>query len=331
MHASRLLSILLRLQASGQVTASEMAEALEVSVRTIYRDIDQLSAAGIPVVADRGRAGGFKLTPGYRTQLTGLTETEAETVFLAGLPGPLAELGLADPMAMARAKLMAALPSGARAERIAARFHLDAAGWFRATDAVALLPMIARAVWDARYVRFRYGEATDTEVRRVGPLGLVLKAGIWYLVAQKGVAYRTYRVGRISEPHVLDEPYARPAKFDLAAWWQQSSREYEATAYRASATIRLSPRGRSLLGLLGPYVVEAVAKTASAPDESGWIRCTIPLEFGDLGIRELLRLGADAEVVSPESIRTQMRDALREASERYNDGSPASKPARVRG
>ncbi len=330
MHASRLLSILLRLQACGQVTASEMAEALEVSVRTIYRDIDQLSAAGVPVVADRGRAGGFKLTPGYRTQLTGLTETEAETVFLAGLPGPLAELGLADPMAMARAKLMAALPSGARAERVAARFHLDAAGWFRATDAVAMLPMIARAVWDARYVRFRYGEPMDTEVRRVGPLGLVLKAGIWYLVAQKANAFRTYRVGRMSEPQVLDEAYARPAKFDLAAWWRQSSREYEAGAYRYSAKVRLSPRGRSLLGLLGPYVVDAVAKTASAPDGNGWIRCTIPLESGDLGIRELLRLGADVEVVSPESIRSQMRDALREASERYNDVSP-SKAARVRG
>ena len=134
MHASRLLSILLRLQARGPLTASEMAEALEVSVRTIHRDIDQLSAAGIPVIADRGRAGGFKLADGFQTRLTGLTESEAETLFLAGLPGPLTELGLADPMAMARAKLMAALPAGARPERVAARFHLDAAGWFRATE-----------------------------------------------------------------------------------------------------------------------------------------------------------------------------------------------------
>jgi predicted DNA-binding transcriptional regulator YafY len=317
MHASRLLSILLRLQARGPLTASEMAEALEVSVRTIHRDIDQLSAAGIPVIADRGRAGGFKLGDGFRTQLTGLTESEAETVFLAGLPGPLAELGLADPMAMARAKLMAALPAGARAERVAARFHLDAAGWFRTTDAVALLPMIARAVWDARYVRFRYGDAKDSEVRKVGPVGLVLKGGIWYLVAQKGNAFRTYRVGRISQAETLDEPYARPPKFDLAAWWKRSSREYEVSTYRDTATVRLSPRGRSLLGLLGPYVVEAVAKTASEPDERGWIRCAIPLESGDLGIRELLRLGADVEVVSPASVRTSITQALRGALQPY--------------
>ena len=157
----------------------------------------------------------------------------------------------------------------------------------------------------------------------------MLKAGIWYL-AQKVSAFRTYRVGRMSELQVLDEAYARPAKFDLAAWWRQSSREYEASAYRDSATIRLSPRGRSLLGLLGPYIVEAVTKTASAPDGNGWIRCTIPLESGDLGIRELLRLGADVEVVSPESIRSQMRDALREASERYNDGPRLKKAARLR-
>lgn len=322
MHASRLLSILLRLQARGPLTASEMAEALEVSVRTIHRDIDQLSAAGIPVIADRGRAGGFKLADGFRTHLTGLTESEAETLFLAGLPGPLAELGLADPMAMARAKLMAALPAGARAERVAARFHLDAAGWFRATDAVALLPMIARAVWDARFVRFRYGDAQNSGVRKVGPLGLVLKAGIWYLVAQKGGAFRTYRVGRISDAEALDEPYARPPKFDLPAWWARSAREYEESAYRGSATIRLSPRGRSLMGLLGPYVVQAVAKTASAPDEQGWIRCTIPLESAEFGISELLRLGADVEVVSPTSVRTQIAEALRNALQHYAKRSP---------
>ena len=159
MRASRVLSILLRLQAHGRATAAELAEALEVSERTIFRDIDELAAAGVPVIADRGRAGGFKLADGFRTQLTGLTAGEAETVFLAGLPGPAAELGLADLMAMARLKLMAAIPAGAEAGRIAARFHLDATGWFHAPDSVALLPLIARAVWDARYLEMSYGES----------------------------------------------------------------------------------------------------------------------------------------------------------------------------
>jgi predicted DNA-binding transcriptional regulator YafY len=279
MRASRLLSIPLSLQARGRLTAAAMAEALEVSERTIYRDIDQLSAAGIPVIADRGRTGGFKLTDGFRTQLTALTEGEAETLFLAGLPGPVAELGLADLMSVARTKLMAALPAGARAERLASRFHLDAAGWFRAADAVTLLPTIARAVWNARYLRFRYGQAKDSDWRKVGPLGLVLKAGIWYLVAQKGSSIRTYRVGRISEAEALDEPYVRPTNFNLAAWWARSSREYEESSYHDSATVRLSPRGRSLLDLLGPYVVEAVARSASKPDKWGWVRCTIPLSL----------------------------------------------------
>jgi len=318
MRASRLLSILLSLQARGRLTAAEMAEELEVSERTIYRDIDQLSAAGIPVVADRGRIGGFKLTHGFRTHLTGLTESEAETLFLAGLPGPVAELGLADHMAVARTKLMAALPAGAQAERVAGRFHLDAAGWFRATDAVPLLPTIARAVWNARYLRFRYGQAKDAEVRKVGPLGLVLKAGVWYLVAQKGSAFRTYRVGRITEAEVLEETYARPAKFDLGGWWARSSREYEESAYRETVTVRLSPRGRLLLDMLGPYVLAAAAKTASEPDQRGWITCTIPLESADYGIRELMRLGVEAEVVSPEALRIQMAQTLRDALRHYS-------------
>jgi predicted DNA-binding transcriptional regulator YafY len=318
MRASRLLSILLSLQARGRLTAFEMAEDLEVSERTIYRDIDQLSAAGIPVVADRGRTGGFKLADGFRTQLTGLTESEAETLFLAGLPGPVAELGLSDLMAVARTKLMAALPAGARAERLATRFHLDAAGWFRATDAVALLPTIARAVWNARCLKFRYGQAEGSGIRKVGPIGLVLKAGIWYLVAQKGNSFRTYRVGRISEAETLDEPYARPPKFDLAAWWARSSREYEVSSYTSSATVRLSPRGLSLLDLLGPYVVDAVAKTASEPDSRGWVRCTIPLESAGHGIPELMRLGVEAEVISPGALRARMAQVLRKTLRLYS-------------
>ncbi|HEY7902066.1 MAG TPA: WYL domain-containing protein [Casimicrobiaceae bacterium] len=317
MRASRLLSILLRLQAHGRSTAAEMARVLEVSERTVFRDIDQLSAAGIPVIADRGRTGGFRLTDGFRTQLTGLTEREAETLFLAGLPGAVAQLGLGELMAMARAKLMAAMPAGARAERIATRFHLDATGWFRAADPVAHLPVLARAVFDARFLRFEYGGTADGAARKVGPLGLVLKAGIWYLVAQKGAACRTYRVGRIANAVALDEPYARPADFDLAAWWSNASRDYERGSYRDSATIRLSPRGRAQLELLGPYVMEAAAASAGKPDRDGWMRCTIPIESFVHGIGELMRLGADVEIVSPPALRAQMAQALRDTLRRY--------------
>jgi predicted DNA-binding transcriptional regulator YafY len=328
MRASRLLSILLSLQARGRLTAAGMAKELEVSERTIHRDIDQLSAAGIPVIADRGRTGGFKLADGFRTQLTGLTEGEAEALFLAGLPGPAAELGLSDLMAMARMKLLAALPAGARAARLSERFHLDPAGWFRATDAVTSLPTIARAVWNERYVTFRYGPAQ--ELRKVGPIGVVLKAGVWYLVSQKDAAFRTYRVGRMSEAAVLDEPYVRPRSFDLAAWWARSSREYELASYRGRAIIRLSARGLMLVDGLGPYVAQAVAETSGKPDARGWVRCTVPIESIEYAVRELMRLGADVEVVGPPALRARMQQSLREALEQYAPRRPGARRAESR-
>jgi len=182
MLASRLISILMLLQARGRVSARELAEEFEVAVRTIHRDIDELSAAGIPVYAERGRNGGFRLQDGYRTKLTGLNESEAEALFLAGLPGPAAELGLADALSAARRKLLAALPPSLQpsAERIAARFHLDPGAWFHHADTLPSLPVIARAVWSERMLKLRYRRAGETEARprRLGPLGLVLKAGV---------------------------------------------------------------------------------------------------------------------------------------------------------
>jgi predicted DNA-binding transcriptional regulator YafY len=317
MLASRLLSALMLLQTRGRMTAPDLARELEVSIRTVYRDIDQLSAAGIPVIAERGRSGGFELLNGFRTQLTGLTQPEAETLMLAGLPGPAAELGLADRMASAQLKLMAALPAGMRAERVATRFHLDLAGWFRATEPAELLPILARAVWNERCVKIRYRQGGDSNEAKIGPLGLVLKAGVWYLVAQRGTSLRTYRAANILAAEVLDESFARPADFDLAAHWARSSREYELGNYRGHAVVRVSARGRALINLLGPYVAAAAAKTAQAPDKQGWQRCTIPVESGDYGIRELLRLGEELEVIAPAALRAQTRQALRKVLRHY--------------
>jgi predicted DNA-binding transcriptional regulator YafY len=317
MLASRLLSTLMLLQTRGRMSAPDLAKELEVSIRTVYRDIDQLSAAGIPVMADRGRDGGFQLLNGFRTQLTGLTQAEAEALMLAGLPGPAAELGLAERMSTARLKLMAALPSGMRAERVATRFHLDVTGWFRATEPVALLPTVARAVWSERYLKIRYRQGGGSNEVRIGPLGLVLKAGVWYLVAQKGSTYRSYRASNILAVDCLDESFERPADFDLASYWTRSSRAYELGSYRGSATIRLSPRGRTLVHLLGSYVEAAVTKSAGRPDRRGWLRCTIPVESGDFGIGELLRLGKDLEVLAPAALRNEVKQALRRMLRSY--------------
>ena len=316
MLASRLLSILMLLQVRGSVSAPALAKEFEVSTRTIFRDIDQLSAAGVPVYAERGRAGGFKLLDGYRTKLTGMSQPEAEALLLAGLPGPAAELGLADLLATARLKLLAALPAGiqAGAERIAARFHLDPTGWFRETERPSFLPEIAQAVWNERYLRIRYRSGGESYARKLGPLGLVLKGGTWYLVAESGKTVRTYRASAIAEAEALDEAYRRPKNFDLVAHWSKSARDYEKGLYRESALVRLSPKGRALLGMLGPHVLAAADASASSPAADGWTECTVPLESGESGIRELMRLGEDIEVLAPATVRVQMaRTAARVA------------------
>jgi predicted DNA-binding transcriptional regulator YafY len=327
MLASRLLSILMLLQARGRASARELAAEFEVSVRTIHRDIDQLSAAGIPVYADRGRSGGFKLLDGYRTKLTGLTPAEAEALFLTGLPGPAAQLGLAAPLSGARLKLKAALPANIHqnAERIASRFHLDPVGWFRGTDPLPALETIAQATWSERYLSLRYRNAGQTYGRKLGPLGIVLKGGVWYLVAQSGNAIRTYRVEQIVDAEISDERFARPPAFDLASHWEKSSRAYEAGLYRTNAEVRLSPLGMARVSLLGSHVASAAAETAGAPDRDGWRRCTVPLESGEHSIRELMRLGDEMEILGPPDLRRKLAETTAAMARRHGGPKTSAK------
>jgi predicted DNA-binding transcriptional regulator YafY len=337
MLASRLLSILMRLQARGRMSARALAAEFEVSVRTIHRDIDQLSAAGIPVYADRGRSGGFALLDGYRTKLTGLTQPEAEALFLAGLPGPAAQLGLADMLSAARLKLLSALPAHVQpgAERIAARFHLDPSPWFRGADPQTCLQTVARAVWDMVTLRLQYRPAGRDEPRsfRVQPLGLVLKAGTWYLVAQNGKAIRTYRIAGIASAELTDELFVRPKGFDLARHWEQACRNYEDSLWRSQADVRLSPHGMALLALLGPQV-EQSARDSAQPDREGWIRCRIPIESETQGLRELMRLCDDVEIIGPPALREKLNATLLAMSSRHRAGPAAAankrKPGRGR-
>jgi predicted DNA-binding transcriptional regulator YafY len=318
MLASRLLSTLMLLQARGRMSAAELARESEVSIRTVYRDIDQLSAAGIPVYADRGRNGGFQLLDGYRTKLTGLSAGEAETLFLAGLPGPAAELGLGDQLAQAQLKLLAALPAGigAGAQRVAARFHLDPVGWFRAGEPTDSLPVIAQAVWNGRMLTLRYRNAGKIYDRLLGPLGLVLKGGVWYLIAQSGKSVRTYRAGAIKDARITDDAFTRPADFDLRAYWERASRDYEAGLYRETAEVRLSPEGMARLDVLGPFVAAAAQRTAE-PDGEGWVRCRLPVESGDFGLRELMRLGEEMEVIGPPPLRERLAAILASMAHRH--------------
>jgi predicted DNA-binding transcriptional regulator YafY len=312
MRASRLLSLLMLLQSRGRVSAQALAQALEVSVRTIHRDVDELSAAGVPIWADRGRLGGFQLQPGWRTRVDGLTAPEAQAMFLGGLPGPAAELGLGEAMASAQLKLLAALPEGWRddARRVSARFHLDPIDWYRGPSATDHLPAIAQAVWSERRLAMRY-ESWKGEVRRsVDPLGLVLKAGIWYLAARVGNGVRTYRLSNILELDVGDESFERPADFDLAAWWLASTRRFEKELAVDTAQLRVSAAGMKALRDLGAAVAQAAEASASEADEAGWRRVTIPIESVAHAAQQVLRLGAQAEVLKPAALRREVMERI---------------------
>jgi predicted DNA-binding transcriptional regulator YafY len=332
MRASRLLSILLLLQTRGRMSAQALAAEVEASVRTVFRDVDQLSAAGIPVWAERGRNGGFQLKEGWRTKLTGLTTEEASAIFLAGLPGPAAELGLGEAMTSAQLKLLAALPADwqASAQAVGARFHLDPVDWFRSAEPAEHLRAVAEAVWQDRRLRIRYRSWTRVSDRTVDPLGLVLKAGTWYMVARAEDEIRTFRLSNIRALSVQDARFGRPRRFDLARYWRESTRHFETTIYRGRATLRVSPVGLRRLLSGSPTVAETATRTASDVDADGWMRVTIPIESADDAVREVLKLGAEAEVLEPAEVRALMKTAADRLASLYADSRRRQRAGRAR-
>lgn len=312
MRSARLVSTLLLLQTRGRMTARQLADELEVSIRTVYRDIESLSASGVPVYADRGPAGGYQLLGGYRTRLTGLTQGEAESLAFSGMPDQAADLGLGTVLAAAQLKLQAALPAELRerSDRIRERFHLDAPGWFRDTEPVPYLSAVADAVWNQHRVAVRYRRWGNQEVgRTLAPLGLVLKAGSWYLIAAADGEPRTYRIGRILQCEVLDETFERPADFDLGQFWQTREQHLHASLYHGEARIRLSPHGMRMAFLLGAVVNRAVHENAEPPDPDGWVPTRIPTESTQHALHSLLQLGPDVQVLEPADLRTAVARA----------------------
>jgi predicted DNA-binding transcriptional regulator YafY len=305
MRATRLVSLLLLLQTRGRLTAAEIAGKLEVSIRTVHRDVESLTAAGVPVEAVRGPAGGYRLAGGYRTRLTGLTADEAEALFAAGISGPAAELGLGGELAAARLKLLAALPHELqeRATRASRLFHLDTRGWFRAEDRVPHLPDLSAAVWRGCRLRLRYREGPRVVQRTIDPLGLVLKGGAWYLVARRSAGMRVYRVSRVASVRPLEESFERPAQFELAAFWEEWSRNFEQTLPRVEVTVRVADEVRRFLP--GEPRIAEDGRTVVA--------------FSDLGdaYRELLRFGSQVEVLEPAELRERVGATGRELAALY--------------
>jgi predicted DNA-binding transcriptional regulator YafY len=320
MRASRLVQLLLLLQARGGLTAEQLARELEVSVRTVLRDVDALSAAGVPIYTERGPAGGIRLVEGYRTRLTGMTAEEAEVLFLSGLPGPAAELGLGTVVAAAQVKVVAALPAElrSRASRLVERFHLDAGPWFAGDEPVPHLATVADSVWSARQLEIAYHRDETVVNRTIEPLGIVLKAGIWYLVASADEQIRTYRVSRIRDARRLDEPFERPKGFDLAAYWTESSTAFEREAPRVDIVVRVRADAMwRLVDAVGTRVVRE-AERLGGVDDDGRQTLRVTIEWPGEAAGKFVAAAPDVEVLEPAALRAELLAAARTASEVYS-------------
>jgi predicted DNA-binding transcriptional regulator YafY len=314
MQASRILSIMMLLQARGRMSAPALAQALEVSTRTILRDVDELSAAGVPIWGDRGRHGGFQLKAGWSTQLTGLTEPEVQGLFLAGLPTAATELGLGTAATSARLKMVAALPDEWReqASNVAARLHIDPVDWYRSTETPVALQEVASAVWRSQRIAIEYESWRGVSQREVNPLGLVLKAGNWYLVAQAVGKKQTltFRLANIRSATAQQQRFKRPARFDLAQHWQASTQRFEAELYKHTARILASPRAQT-------WLANGRVKAIKLPDDPfddetppGWAHFVLPIESVEHGMRQLLGFGAEVKVLEPRALRAALRQEL---------------------
>ncbi|MEU2792046.1 YafY family protein [Streptomyces sp. NPDC007100] len=324
MRAARLIKMVLLLQSRASMTGAELARELEVSERTVSRDVLSLSEAGVPVYADRGRAGGYRLVGGYRTRLTGLGRSEAEALFLSGVPAALRDMGLADAASAARLKVSAALLPELRdaADGAAQRFHLDAPAWYREPATPELLPAVADAVWDDRRVSTRY-RRKDTEVEReLEPYGLVLKAGVWYLAARAGEDLRVYRVDRFASVTLLDDRFTRSPDFDLPAFWAERAARFARSILRDEVVVRLTEAGtRQLRHVTDRAGAEEALAAAGEPDEQGRTTVTLPVESLDVAYAQLLGLGPEAEVLAPAELRKRFATAAARLHGLY--GEPA--------
>jgi predicted DNA-binding transcriptional regulator YafY len=317
-RADRLISTLLLLQVHGRLTARDLAERLEISERTVLRDMDALTAAGVPVVAERGPGGGWRLIDGYQTKLTGLTAAEIQTLFFAHPPQLLAALGLGPAAQAARLKLQAALPAASRqqAERARRSTLIDPRGWHE-SQSVASLPVLLDALWRGRRVRFLYDRALgDTSERLVDPLGLVARGSVWYLVASRSDELRTYRVSRIKEAMLDEQESLRPDDFDLAAYWETSTAQFRERLPRYCATF-----------LVGPAVTRWARyrgwRLEEQHEEGDRVRIRIRFDAEEEALQFALSFAGDAEVIEPADLRDKVLEAARGTIERYASAAPA--------
>ena len=330
-RADRLVSLALLLQARGRMSAHALAAELEVSVRTIYRDIAALNAAGIPVMAEPGPGGGCRLIDGYRFPLRGLSADEAEALLLLGVPAAVAELGLADALAAAHRKVSTS--AGLGAGNGASLVHLDLPRWFHGTEPVPHLRTLAEAVRLGRGLLLGYRrDSGDPETRgpertrEVGPLGLVNKAGVWYLVARRLANGRhqaadgdpaVFRVGRVTSARLLAAAVVRPDGFDLAAFWERWSAAFVTSRSQVEVRVRATATALAIF----PYVFGDAGRRAAAaagpPDRDGLREVVLTFEEERVAAHRLAGFGGEVAVIAPEAVRGELIAAARELLARY--------------
>lgn len=306
MRADRLLSILMLLQTRGRMTAQELAERLEVSERTIYRDLDALSIAGVPVYAERGPGGGCSLLESYRTNLTGLNETEVKALFMVSIPGPLADLGVSKAFNAALLKLSAALPTAHRdyAEYVRQRLYLDTVDWSHAQEPVPHLQTIQEAIWQDRRLNLTYRRAEGSWVKRlVDPYSLVAKGGIWYLVGSVTRWMLVFRVSRVQAAAITESHFERQSGFDLVAYWTDWCAQMAVSHPPYPVTLRVAWEVIPLLpGILGERA-HSLLEQAGPPDAEGAITLTLTFESLEAARSQVLGFGPLVEVLEPAELR----------------------------
>jgi predicted DNA-binding transcriptional regulator YafY len=311
MRADRLLSILLLLQTQRRMTTRQLAEQLEVSPRTIHRDMDALSGAGVPVTGQRGQGGGWELLEPYRTDLTGLTSEESQAIFLDALPPSIAALGLDEAARSARIKLLAALSSSARTsvEYTRQRLHIDPTGWSRSPDSVELLPVIQDGIWMNKVVQLSYQRADGKVVEReVHPLGLVAKGQTWYLVGAVKEGMRTYRVSRILAAGLCEDDAVRPEGFNLRSYWEASMAEFQTRLPQYLVRLEVSAK---ILPRVGFGISFARVEETGEPGSDGWTPVTINFGVPDEAIAFVLRFPEDVRIIDPPEVRDKVLERAR--------------------
>lgn len=315
MRADRLISLMLLLHARGRLTAQKLAEHLEVSERTIYRDVDALSAAGVPVYVQPGVNGGIFLDENYRISLTGLSAAEVQALFVSSGTRPLADLGLGSAVEATLLKLFAALPSAQQAEveRLRGRFYIDPANWFQIVEPSALLPILQQAVWEDRVLTLKYqvveGEFFEGEINAYA---LVAKANIWYLVVQKESGeFRNYRIGRIKSAALTDQHFTRQPDFDLAAYWEDSCRRFQALSLQHSPPYPATLRVHAGAFWYFPGYLEGRYTQIGEPDADGWVILRVTFDSAHDARMRLLGLGTGIAIIEPGELRAAVIETAR--------------------